>query len=161
MPRNPNPQCEHCADMHDGFYGSWASPCPIHNEDGSLKNPPQPAVKAKPVKLVYGEGYKPCSVEEATHVTLRFPGPVGLLTLPVIRSGTREGTGCWTWNGSTDAPTLRPSVLTQGRAYDDDLNDLGPYTCHSWVNDGHAQFLNDSTHEFAGKTVPLLDVERP
>ena len=117
-------------------------------------------MKAKPVKLVYGEGYKPCSVEDATHVTLRFPGPAGLLTLPVIRSGAREGTGCWTWNGSTDAPTLRPSVLTQGRAYDDDLNDQGPFTCHSWVNDGHAQFLADSTHEFAGQTVPLLDVEQ-
>lgn len=116
-------------------------------------------MKAKPVKLVDGR-YVECGKDDATHVTLNFPGPSGLLTLPVIRSGTREGTGCWTWNGSTDAPTIRPSVLTKGRAYDDELNDLGPYVCHSWVSDGHAQFLSDSTHPFAGQTVPLLYVER-
>ena len=71
-------------------------------------------MKALPVKLIYGQGYEPCAIEEATHVTLNIPGPTGLLTLPVILSGTRAGTGCWTWNGSTDAPTLRPSVLTTG-----------------------------------------------
>ncbi len=88
-------------------------------------------MKAKPVKLVRGQGYEPATKEEATHVMLNFPGPVGLLTLPVILRGTRDGTGCWTWNGSTTAPTLRPSVLTT--AHD--------YRCHSWINDGAAQFL--------------------
>ena len=88
-------------------------------------------MKALPVKLIYGKGYKPCAIEEATHVTLNLPGPTGLLTLPVILSGTRAGTGCWTWNGSTDAPTLRPSVLTTGH----------DFRCHSWINDGAAQFF--------------------
>lgn len=106
-------------------------------------------MKAKPVKLVYGEGYVPVPIEEATHVTLNFPGPVGLLTLPVIRSGTREGTGCWTWNGDIDKPTLRPSVLTQ------DGNQL---RCHTWVNDGQAQFLDDTSHELRGRTVDMLEV---
>lgn len=36
---NPNPHCSACRDMHDGFFGSWASPCTVHNEDGSLKVP--------------------------------------------------------------------------------------------------------------------------
>lgn len=106
-------------------------------------------MKALPVKLIYGQGYEPCSVEDATHVTLNMPGPTGLLTLPVIRSGTRDGTGCWTWNGSTEAPTLRPSVLTtswQG------------WRCHSWINDGAAQFLDDCSHELRNQTVPMLDV---
>lgn len=114
-------------------------------------------MKAKPVHLINGR-YESCGVEEATHVTINFPGPAGLLTLPVIRSGTRSGTGSWSWNGSIDSPTLRPSVLTNGRMLDDDLNDIGPYTCHSWVNDGQAQFLNDSTHEFSGQTIDLLEV---
>lgn len=52
-------------------------------------------MKAQPVKLVYGEGYVPCSVDEATHVTLNIPGPTGRLSLPVIQQGTRAGTGCW------------------------------------------------------------------
>lgn len=31
--------------------------------------------------------------------------------------------------------------------------------CHTWINDGQAQYLEDSTHEFAGKTLDLLEVE--
>lgn len=89
-----------------------------------------------------------CPIAEATHVTLNLPGPTGLLTLPVIRQGAREGTGCWTWNGNTELPTLKPSVLTTCERF----------RCHSWINDGQAVFLTDSSHEFAGKTVPLLEV---
>lgn len=107
-------------------------------------------MKAKPVKLIYGEGYVPAPIEEATHVTLNFPGPVGLLTLPVIRSGTREGTGCWTWNGDVDKPTLRPSVKT--------TQNWNGLVCHTWVNDGQAQFLDDCTHELRGQTVDMLEV---
>jgi len=105
-------------------------------------------MKAMPVKLIYGQGYEPCAVDDATHVTLNIPGPTGLLTLPVILSGTRAGTGCWSWNGSTDTPTLRPSVLTTGRRF----------CCHSWINDGAAQFLDDCSHEFKGQTVELPPV---
>ena len=105
-------------------------------------------MKAVPVRLTPSDGYEQCSIDEATHVTMRIPGPTGLLTLPVIRNGTRAGTGCWTWNGSTDAPTLRPSVLTTARNW----------RCHSWINDGAAQFLGDCSHELANTTVPLLDV---
>ena len=108
-------------------------------------------MKAQPVNLIYGQGYKPCAADEATHVTINIPGPTGLLTLPVILSGTRAGTGCWTWNGSTDTPTLRPSVLTQGH----------DFRCHSWINDGAAQFLEDCSHALKGQTVPLLDVDSP
>lgn len=106
-------------------------------------------VLALPVRFKYGEGYEPCPADEATHVTLNIPGPVGRLTLPVIRNGARAGTGCWTWNGSTTAPTLRPSLLTTGHAY----------RCHTWINDGEAQFLDDCSHELRGQTVPLNPVE--
>jgi hypothetical protein len=112
-------------------------------------------MKAKPVILKYGEGYFACTVEEATHVTLNIPGPVGNLTLPVIRSGTRAGTPCWSWNGSVDKPTLKPSVLTTMTQ----PNGTVRMRCHSWVNDGQIQFLSDATHEFANQTVDLLDVD--
>lgn len=104
---------------------------------------------AKPVRLIYGQGYEPCSVEDATHVTLNIPGPVGVLTLPIMLRGRREGTGCWTWNGSTTAPTLRPSVLNTGHAHQ----------CHTWITDGCAQFLDDCSHDLRGRTVPLHPVE--
>ena len=105
-------------------------------------------VKAQPVKLIYGVGYEKCSVEEATHVTLNIPGPTGYLTLPVIRSGPRAGTGKWSWNSSIDKPTLRPSVETES---------WRGWKCHSWITNGNAVFLDDCTHEFRNQTVPLLD----
>jgi hypothetical protein len=33
-----------------------------------------------------------------------------------------------------------------------------PFRCHSWINEGAAQFLGDCSHEMANQTVPLLDV---
>lgn len=111
-------------------------------------------MKAKPVKLIYGQGYEPCAIEECTHVTLDIPGPTGLLTLPVILKGTRDGTNCWSWNGCTEAPTLRPSVRTEG------CNKVGgKFLCHSWINDGHVQFLDDCSHELKNQTVALNNVE--
>lgn len=104
--------------------------------------------KALPVRLIFGQGYQPCAIDDATHITINIPGPSGLLTLPVIQHGTRAGTGCWTWNGSTDAPTLRPSVLTTSRSF----------RCHSWITDGQAQFLDDCDHSLRNTTVDLLPV---
>lgn len=105
---------------------------------------------AKPVKLIYGIGYVDCDVEDSTHVTLNFPGPVGILTLPVIRSGSRAGTPCWTWNGDVEKPTLRPSILT--------TQEWNGLRCHTWVNDGKAQFLDDCSHPLRGQTVDMLEV---
>ena len=106
-------------------------------------------MKAKPVKLIYGVGYEPCAVPDATHVELNIPGPTGTLYIPVQINGTRSGTGNWTWNGDIDKPTLRPSVLTRG----------GDWVCHSWINDGEVVFLSDCTHDLKDTTVALLDVE--
>lgn len=106
-------------------------------------------MKACPVKIVKGIGPVQCAVADATHVTIRIPGPSPELTLPVILSGKRDDSGAWTWNGDTEKPTLRPSVKTTGH----------DFLCHTWVNDGEAQYLSDCTHDLRGQTVPLLDVE--
>lgn len=105
-------------------------------------------ILALPVRIGAGR-YEPCSVDEASHVTLDIPGPVGRLTLPVMTKGTRAGTGNWTWNGSTTAPTLRPSLKTTGH----------DYLCHTWITDGQAQYLDDCSHELRGQTKPLNPVE--
>jgi hypothetical protein len=76
--------------------------------------------------------------------------------------GRREGTPNWTWNGSVDAPTVRPSVLTkgsQGHTDNDGNRTITDHVCHSWINDGKVQFLDDCTHEFAGQTLDLLEVD--
>ena len=107
----------------------------------------------KAIPMIVKEGdLVECSVEESTHLKINIPGPSGMLVLPVIRSGTRDETPCWTWNGDTARPTLRPSLLTRMEWKEP------PVVCHSFVNDGFVEFLSDSTHSFAGQTVPLIDV---
>lgn len=107
-------------------------------------------MKAKPLKLIGGE-YFYCSPEEATHVKLNMPGPIPTRYLRVILSGSRDEHKAWTWNGDTEKPTLWPSVLSE-TARD---------RCHTWVNDGIAKFLDDCSHELAGQSFPLFDVEMP
>ena len=60
-----------------------------------------------------------------------------------------DGRG-WTWNGSLEKPTFRPSLLcNQGTAH----------VCHSFVTDGQIQFLSDCHHALAGQTVEIPDWE--
>lgn len=112
-------------------------------------------MRAKPMKLIHGEGFSPCEVEDATHVQLHCPGPFPTRFIPVQLQGTRAGTGNWSWNGDTDKPTLKPSILTRG-VFTVTRRET---VCHSFVNDGKIHFLGDCTHEFAGQTLDLLEVE--
>ncbi len=54
----------------------------------------------------------------------------------------------WSWNGSTSKPTLTPALLKA-------IEGNNPIRCHSFVRDGEVQFLADSDHALAGKTVPM------
>lgn len=55
----------------------------------------------------------------------------------------------WSWNGSFEAPTFKPSLL---------VNSHDPASrCHSFVTDGKIQFLSDCFHSLAGKTVDIPD----
>ncbi|WP_407658073.1 DUF6527 family protein [Marinobacter alexandrii] len=84
---------------------------------------------------------------------LHIPSRTYPEVFPVILKGSRAGTNCWTWNGDTNKPTIKPSVLTR--------NHNETFRCHSWVNDGQAIFLTDCSHDMAGQTVDLLDVTPP
>jgi hypothetical protein len=56
----------------------------------------------------------------------------------------------WEWNGDVDKPTCSPSLL------------VGPgtsYQCHSFIKDGHIQFLGDCWHELRGQTVEIPEWE--
>ena len=67
-----------------------------------------------------------------------------------IEEGPTKGP-VWDWNGSFESPTLHPSLLTHAAGDNP--------RCHSYVKDGTIQFLKDSTHELAGKTVELPDLD--
>jgi hypothetical protein len=89
-----------------------------------------------------------------------------------------SGRPMWTWNGSIERPTFSPSVLVTydhmseaGRARSKTFHEKhgryptheeNPYDvhdiCHSFVTDGHIQFLGDCTHKLAGQTVDLPEI---
>lgn len=60
-----------------------------------------------------------------------------------------DGSRGWTWNGDLVNPTVSPSILV--RRNDGDIK----HVCHSFVKDGHIQFLGDCTHALAGQTVEI------
>lgn len=71
----------------------------------------------------------------------------------------------WVFDGNYERPTLSPSVLVSGYMpsdnpdhFDSPLHDV-PYTCHSFVRNGYIEFLADCTHNLAGQTVELPDIE--
>lgn len=88
----------------------------------------------------------PCEPQEATHVEISTPGPIPTRLLPVGGSG-------WTWNGDLERPTFRPSILSRT------ADASGEIRCHSYVTDGRIEFLGDCSHELAGQTVDLLNVD--
>lgn len=59
----------------------------------------------------------------------------------------------WGFNGDVERPTFTPSLLVQWR----DKN--GPQKCHSFITDGKIRFLGDCTHEHAGKTLDMRDMD--
>jgi hypothetical protein len=89
-----------------------------------------------------------------------------------------EGRPKWSFNGSLEEPTISPSIFVKSVKcenftdadwveYDkvyaevrDQILEHPKYKhwCHSFVNAGRIQFLNDCTHALAGQTLDLLDV---
>lgn len=80
----------------------------------------------------------------------------GLHMLPV--SGDPGNRAAWTWDGSLEAPTLSPSILTRmghrRQRMDGVLMDVGEFVCHSFLRAGVWEFLGDCTHALAGQSVP-------
>lgn len=86
-----------------------------------------------------------------------------------------SGRSCWKFNGDLENPTFSPSLLDRTGHYvtgqpqppnckyceyekRDPDRSFKCGTCHSFIRNGMIEFLSDSTHELAGKTVSLPDV---
>lgn len=70
--------------------------------------------------------------------------PIGLVKEPKA----------WLWNGSIESPTLSPSILNNpGKevAYME--------LCHHHITDGKIVFSSDCSHEFAGQTLEVEDLD--
>ena len=117
-------------------------------------------MKAQPLCLVDGN-FRRCDPKDATHICILIPvtfPPLQRRIIPVQISGKREGTQNWTWNGDTESPTLRPSIKKNWQCGDGEGNPGPDILCHTWITDGYAHFLEDSTHSCAGHTLPLLNI---
>lgn len=79
---------------------------------------------------------------------------------------TVDAPDAWTWDGDIRRPTIKPSikVMPHKTLIDDTLegdaltapeNITNTPLCHSYVARGRIQFLGDSTHKLAGRTVDL------
>lgn len=108
--------------------------------------------KARPYKLDKNGFYQTCNAKDATHVQLYTPGPIYCRMIPIDNGGIQVGPK-WTWNRDVFKPTLRPSILSNTVIDGKDIR------CHSFITDGNIEFLSDCTHELAGKTLPLEDIE--
>jgi hypothetical protein len=53
----------------------------------------------------------------------------------------------WQFDGNPEQPTFSPSILSEGAI-----------RCHSFLRAGMWEFLPDSDHALAGKTVPMVDL---
>ena len=73
----------------------------------------------------------------------------------------------WKWNGDVEKPTISPSIKVTynhpkgyGKGNNAPIGWNGEEVtevCHSFIRDGKIQYLSDCTHEFAGKTVDMVD----
>ncbi len=70
----------------------------------------------------------------------------GLHMLPV---NSTEYHPSWDWDGNLILPTLNPSILT-GKGTDK--------ICHSYLQAGIFQFLNDCNHSLAGQKAEMPDL---
>lgn len=59
----------------------------------------------------------------------------------------------WTVKGTPENPTVEPSLRIQGGQHGRN------YTCHLNVTDGMLVYDGDSTHSYAGQTVPMIDFD--
>lgn len=101
-------------------------------------------------------------------ISFRCPGCGDMHSVPFEASG-RD----WSWNGSLDRPTIKPSIDVKsghfGSAYKKgdpcwctyNKEHPSPFTCyhcHSIVTDGRIFFCTDSSHPLAGQTVDLPEM---
>lgn len=68
-----------------------------------------------------------------------------------INPGKNSMNAGWDFSGTLEKPTYAPSQLTKWTYGPENIQKV----CHTFIREGQIQFLNDSTHALAGKTVPL------
>lgn len=113
-----------------------------------------------------------------TLVCFRCPG-CGDIHQITIRTDDPANRPSWIFNGDMVRPTFEPSILvTSGhfmaghkegkscwckynKEHPEDPSPFECFRCHSFVTNGNIQFCPDSSHKFAGQTLPLKPWDEP
>ena len=66
-----------------------------------------------------------------------------------------KGEHNWTFNNDLESPTLSPSILSKLIDKDGNVRSC----CHFFMVDGVISYLSDCTHNLAGQSVPLPDMD--
>jgi hypothetical protein len=64
-----------------------------------------------------------------------------------------SGNPSWTFSGDDEKPSFSPSIKVSWG------NGEGSRVCHYFIREGNIEYCPDSTHELAGKTVPLPEYQ--
>lgn len=77
---------------------------------------------------------------------------------------TKAPAPTWSWNGDVEKPTFSPSLLVKMGPKADPVTHLAPkgaprQVCHSFIREGRIEFLSDCTHELAGQTVEMEEID--
>lgn len=103
-------------------------------------------------------------------IKIKFADNILTFWCPACDMRHRVVTPKWTWNNSTDLPTISPSILVKGVLYGPDQLpfhkyngpaecESTPYICHSYVENGTIRYLGDSTHSMKLLTMYLPDLK--
>lgn len=84
--------------------------------------------------------------DELAGYNLKCPGCKNWHTIYTRKIKNRPA---WRFDNNLEKPTFTPSLLL---TYHDKRR------CHSFIRNGQWEFLNDCTHELAGKTVPMVEL---
>lgn len=83
------------------------------------------------------------------------PGCSMLHRIPVTAS---QGPN-WKFNGDKDTPDFKPSVRITHNGDPEYLREAGiAACCHYFIDNGNLNYCADSTHDFAGKSIPLPEL---
>lgn len=113
------------------------------------------AIKNKGIRVSdgYAQPYVELEFEEKGKKIKQYPNdPTCFMYWDVATNDAncfwvREEHPTWQWNGDYERPTVSPSIK----------NDRPGFVNHVFIRDGKIEYLSDCTHEYAGKTVDMVD----
>lgn len=81
------------------------------------------------------------------------PGCDSLHCIGINPDKQDNGAG-WDFSGTLECPTYAPSQLSRFTQWTGEPGGK-PFVCHTFIRNGHIEFLSDCTHSLKGTTVPL------